>query len=43
MKNEKQSGSLKIVAALMVILVVLIGVLTVNVLQIKKFADSGTT
>ena len=43
MKNEKQSGSLKIVAALMVILVVLIGILTVNVLEIKKFADSGTT
>ena len=42
MKNEKQSGSLKIVAALMVILVVLIGVLTVNVLEIKKFADLGT-
>ena len=43
MKNEKQSGSLKIVAALMVILVVLIGILTLNVLEIKKFADSGTT
>ena len=43
MKNEKQNGSLKIVAALMVILVVLIGILTVNVLEIKKFTDSGTT
>ena len=43
MKRESQSKMFVIVAALMVVLAILLGVLTVQVLQLKKYADLGST
>lgn len=43
MKNKTQSKLLIVIAVLMVILTVLLGILAVNVIELKKYADSGTT
>ena len=42
MKNSKQGGSFAVIAGLMAVLVILLGILAVNVFELKKFADSGT-
>lgn len=43
MKKRTQSKIVIVIAVLMVILAILLGVLAVNVLELKKYADSGTT
>ena len=42
MKNKSQNKMLTVLAALMVVLAVLLGILAVNVFQLKKYADMGT-
>lgn len=42
MKNQIQNKILIVIALLMVVLSILLGILAVNVLQLKKYADSGT-